>query len=414
MCGIVGAIRTKHLGVRYTDIDMVEQLLRIGVLRGEHGTGLYHVSQEGRVATLKIGGTPEELFRSKPFSKFWETPKKKNVSFIVGHNRFATKGKQTTNNAHPFMVGNTTLVHNGTINSFLNFPDHKKYEVDSQALCASIDAKGIDETVNDVYGAYAVVYYDMVAKTLNMLRNEDRPLAIAIDEKEESVIFASEPGMLYWILHRNKEDNYKVEMLPAHKLYTFNLTNFDFKVREVRKVYNTRYYNDAVTDYEPHWTNTADELPANPDDPLTPPSTVCLPDKTKEPPVSTLEQSDIIKEARRSKNMSRYIPCTGKYIGVEKMDPLIFVPTTWSKLNEETIEIEGYRGDMTKTIIIAHLKGNEDTALELFDSAEGVKGIIRNIMISRDGSEHNKIFVSHLESNYEVLTNDETKRIWRG
>src|SRR3546814_3133548 len=99
---------------------------------------------------------------------------------FVGHNRFATKGKVNDLNAHPFHYGNIVGAHNGTLEkSSWDALDKKLGEdtdVDSQAIIKSIATFGIEETVPLLQGAWALVWFDMEAQTLNFLRKDERPL----------------------------------------------------------------------------------------------------------------------------------------------------------------------------------------------------------------------------------------------
>ena len=195
MCGLVAAIAKTRNGLSYRTLDAFETLLRIDSLRGEDSTGVFVVNNYGNVGIGKDVGDGfsylkdndwKEL-RGHAFNNGWA---------VVGHNRKATRGSVTAENAHPFWVEDKiVLVHNGS-----HVGPHKHLadvEVDSHAIAhvlAEAGPDGIEDGLKRVDAAYALIWYDIHNKRLNIIRNAERPLAWV--ETPDAFLIASESDML--------------------------------------------------------------------------------------------------------------------------------------------------------------------------------------------------------------------------
>lgn len=182
-----------------------KQALYCNQLRGDDSTGIFTVDKE--LITPRVG-----IFKKAyPAADFMQLQAAKNIMnisvdkrVIVGHNRAATRGATTDDNAHPFQHKNITMVHNGTLTNTFNLVKSVTYNrVDSDILCQAISEGGIQEAVNNCTGAYALVWHDASDNTLNLLRNNQRPFSIAYDKVGKHIYFASEILMLQWLLDRN-------------------------------------------------------------------------------------------------------------------------------------------------------------------------------------------------------------------
>jgi hypothetical protein len=233
MCGIVCLVSKHKNGFFYPDLSGVfEQMLFADTLRGKDGTGVFY-NVENKIKSLKIGGTAETFMATPEWSKAFQSIFQKG-RFVVGHNRAATKGEKTTENAHPFQEGPITLVHNGTLNNHKHLAET---EVDSHAIAVSIAKEGIKETVKKISGAYTLVWSDAKQKTLNIIRNYQRPLWKF--ETKDFFLFCSEKKLGEWILDRNKEAITLSEEVKPHTLYQFNFDDF------------TKYHTQEVSPYPP-------------------------------------------------------------------------------------------------------------------------------------------------------------------
>ena len=134
MCGIVGIISKQTNGFRHKDTDLFKQMLYADALRGFDSTGIFGVNKYGNLKMIKAAKDASEFIKTKAFGDF-KTDMLMKYRIVVGHNRAATKGATTDDNAHPFIEKNICLIHNGTIHG------HKELantEVDSHAICHAI------------------------------------------------------------------------------------------------------------------------------------------------------------------------------------------------------------------------------------------------------------------------------------
>jgi hypothetical protein len=200
MCGLVGVINKLKNGFLDKQLTIFENLLYIDAMRGEDSTGAFlvttlgnvYIAKEAEESTYFLKDQAWADIRSKAFASGWG---------LIGHNRKATRGSITDQNAHPFWVDDKlVLVHNGSL-----VGDHKHLAdvtVDSEAI-AHVLAKEPDpeKALKQINGAYALIWYDVENKKMNIIRNNERPLFWI--ETDNAFYFASENAMLYLALWRN-------------------------------------------------------------------------------------------------------------------------------------------------------------------------------------------------------------------
>jgi hypothetical protein len=243
MCGIVGAISSSPSGFFSAHQKVFESLLWADTLRGPDSTGVFGVNRHGNVDYIKTKGSTDHLLRSDKWKEFSDDIYY-SFHMVVGHNRKATRGATSDENAHPFVEGNTILVHNGTLFNHGALTE-KKVEVDSHAILHSIVERGYEKTIEELDGAFTLVWYDGDTKQMHIIRNDQRPMYIA--NTSGSWFFASEDKMLKWILDR---EDIKIEDMTNCKpgtLYTFDLDKKDhmwFRPLQLRKPVT---YSQAVT-----------------------------------------------------------------------------------------------------------------------------------------------------------------------
>lgn len=214
MCGIV-MMGCKYPGAR--DVDTFENLLFADTFRGPHSTGvhsLFQLADKGPIITE----TQKKMMDGPEFiaSEFWPMVSEKRVPgttantvwvkrpfCMIGHNRWATKGGINDANAHPFTHGHITLVHNGTLRNQALLPDHQKFEVDSENVAYAMSIWGAEKTIQNLNGAFTLVWHDANEQTVNIIRNSERPFHLARTAAGDW-FGASEEAMLKWILMRQK------------------------------------------------------------------------------------------------------------------------------------------------------------------------------------------------------------------
>lgn len=164
------------------------------------------VSKDINIA--KEVGAPSELFITADYKKSMS----KINRLLLGHNRYATKGKITKENAHPFKQSHIVGAHNGSLSwaGQAELEDtNNKFETDSEAIFWSMASRGFEETwkllANPVYeqNAFALTWFDTTSNKFYMVRNKKRPLYYGYTEKQDAMFWSSELGALQWILFRN-------------------------------------------------------------------------------------------------------------------------------------------------------------------------------------------------------------------
>ncbi|MEW6069710.1 MAG: glutamine--fructose-6-phosphate transaminase (isomerizing) [Candidatus Thermoplasmatota archaeon] len=185
MCGIIG-----YCGTREAQQIIFEGLKRLEY-RGYDSVGLAIVSGN-KIKVYKQKGYIDELIRSTP---------KTQGKLAIGHTRWATHGKPSDNNAHPFLScdGSIALVHNGIIENYLLLKEalvrkgHKfSSETDSEVLVHLIENhynknRNFEEATRkallEVKGSYAIAVIHVKEKKLIGARSES-PLVVGIGDKE--------------------------------------------------------------------------------------------------------------------------------------------------------------------------------------------------------------------------------------
>jgi predicted glutamine amidotransferase len=202
MCGLVCAIAKHASGFNRASLDAFHDLLYIDAVRGEDSTGVFLVEKDGDVSLAKEASHAYKYMQAPEYKDLMNQAFKTG-RFLVGHNRKATKGSIVDANAHPFIAEDKiVLVHNGTL-----FGDHKDLadtEVDSHAIAYTLakHPNDVEGAMDKIFGAYALIWYDVENDNLNFLRNSQRPLHFF--ESDNAWLFASESSMLDYVIARNK------------------------------------------------------------------------------------------------------------------------------------------------------------------------------------------------------------------
>jgi predicted glutamine amidotransferase len=220
MCGLAGIAGTLERVQGRDDFATFSQLLLVSSFRGTDSTGVVgrkFRDDKGETNMVKMTlPSPEFLDMAKTRSLIVDSDQ-----LLIGHCRSKTVGDVKKSNAQPFDFDNVVGTHNGTLDwatkNTLEGPGIH-FGTDSEALYYRLDRDGLDKmlAMTSKEDAMALVWYNKKDHTLNFYRNDRRPLYYVYDEKRERIFWASEAGMLYLILNRNKIAFQKVHMLPEN------------------------------------------------------------------------------------------------------------------------------------------------------------------------------------------------------
>lgn len=233
MCGIIGTFTSRKYGFFLQDKQFFSDLLIVNSLRGAHSTGMFGGKLDEQAQYAKSVGDPY-TFLENPATQPILNNITKSFHYVVGHGRHATKGEIKGEFAHPFQERHITMVHNGTVRQS-DLVDVNKYVSDSKAISIALANNPPEDVFSDINGAYAIVWHDKNKETLSLVRNKERPLALAVNYKENQVYFASEKNMLVLAAFRNNISFDDIQYIPEDTIITFNKDSINWKEEKLHK-----------------------------------------------------------------------------------------------------------------------------------------------------------------------------------
>lgn len=208
MCGIVGFVGAKKDQTKINAVDVLLKGLKRLEYRGYDSSGVAYQLPENHIHIEKSEGKLENII-----SRFENegTPESKRSQIGIGHTRWATHGKPTTQNAHPHRTGPIVLVHNGIIENYQEIKIEmvkKGYQPQSETDSELYGFLVLEElkkghafveaarlAFQKCEGACGVVVMSEEAPdTVVGIRNGS-PLVVGLD-KDQNVFFGSDPQPL--------------------------------------------------------------------------------------------------------------------------------------------------------------------------------------------------------------------------
>lgn len=259
MCGINGFIRTKACVGPVSNAERtVRDLIYYSRPRGVDALGMFKYKEsKDQYEWVKGVGDPGNVQNRENFKDFL----KENVGFskfFLMHNRHATKGsKESVDLAHPYeepnkgREGETILVHNGTLNHIANAKDFPG-KTDSQSLARMLAAGvPLEEIEVNIWGSWALVWFDSYERSLHFWRNKERPFGFA--HSKEGVWFGSECYLVGGAMERNNIKLDFFEKLPPDQEWIWHVDSHEFEKRVLKYrpgKASINYNNWTEEDYE--------------------------------------------------------------------------------------------------------------------------------------------------------------------
>ena len=229
MCGLIGYVSlsdTPSDNLRLA--KWIETAIVLDTLRGQDSTGVGIVSDPNKTAVVFKDSVPGWTFtETRRFTNVKNALSGARAAII--HNRSATMGQVTYENAHPFTVGPVTLAHNGTLTSV---PKTALAGTDSEWICELMAGdRPATEVLSGLDGAFALAWHDSRDGTLNLARNQQRPLVYAVSTDGDVLVWASEEWMLHACFARSgwrvQQGIGPVREVPVGLIHKFGLHDND-------------------------------------------------------------------------------------------------------------------------------------------------------------------------------------------
>ena len=253
MCGIHGFISGNKKDLNAD--DFMRSGFVAGSLRGMDSSGVASIMVQRKTFAFQKLPVAGSTFIQDKYADTLIRRANDTGIITLGHTRSATVGKVGYSEAHPFWMEQDTReligVHNGTLTNWRSDASAKDYDVDSEWALNKIFDEGKDAFAK-FSGAYCFAWWDSNDhETVNFALNSERPMNVVFTENG-NMAFASEAGMLYWLLERHKVAmKGKILTLAAGNWYKFKVNDVEnFTKEELPKPKVA-----AVVTQQPYYSN---------------------------------------------------------------------------------------------------------------------------------------------------------------
>tara|TARA_R110000787_G_scaffold87489_3_gene186387 strand:+ start:14265 stop:15206 length:942 start_codon:yes stop_codon:yes gene_type:complete len=141
MCGLIGY---NGKDGQKANPEILRKLMKANDSRGGHSTGYFDGTSMNKVL-----GKSDTL------------PMPNDTDMFIGHTRYATHGKKSVANQHPFQYGNVVGAHNGVVHNYREVGEKfgiEETEVDSQMIFELLSKKGRLDSLGKFTGALATLF----------------------------------------------------------------------------------------------------------------------------------------------------------------------------------------------------------------------------------------------------------------
>jgi hypothetical protein len=230
MCGIAGFVSFDNAYSSFKSKNSFAiDALFFSCLRGMDGTGI--------AAVVDVNGEPTVYKKAMPSYDFLQMKKTglllssvDKAKALLMHTRSSTRAAANDQNCHPFTYDHITLIHNGHITNHRQLAADCNHDVDSAYVAYAFSKAPAIEVLPKIHGGYCFVWHDAKEGTVNIARNDQRPMCYVEVPEWNGIAFMSEHLQLMLALHRNGikiKGDYKYPQVNS--ILTIDLASKEYK-----------------------------------------------------------------------------------------------------------------------------------------------------------------------------------------